>query len=488
MTQVTNSLKEIVGGGYNAYWHDKHFYRVVKGSRASKKSKTTALNMIYRIMRYPWSNVLVVRRYSNTNRQSTYSDLVWAINKFHAQHLFKLNPSMPEIVYKPTGQKIMFRGLDKELKLTSVSVTHGVLSFVWVEEAYEIESQDKLQTLAESIRGKIDDPEGFKQITVTFNPWNENHWLKRAFFDEDTRLSDTFSLTTTFRCNEWLDEQDKQRYLDLYRTNPRRAKVACDGDWGITEGLVFEDNIDQQEFNIQEKLTECGLASFGLDYGFGSDPNAFVAVAIDRKNKELWVYDEMYSHHQTTPKTAEWLKAHGYERANIYCDSANPERTAQLNDCGVVNAVSVQKTPIEVGIDQLWQYQIHVHPKCKNLWRELNSYVFDSDKLGNTLNTPKDENNHCLTGDTLVQTTDGTVPIKELVGKSGEVVCLDTDKQAKTTSTFHDVRKTRTHAPIYELELEDGTKVKATADHLVYTDNGWKQLGKLTPEDSVIKV
>ena len=127
------SLKELVGGGYYDYWHDKHFYRVVKGSRASKKSKTTALNFIYRIMKYPWANLLVVRRYSNTNRQSTYEDLVWAISRFHVGHLFKLNPSLPEIIYKPTGRRIIFRGLDKPLKLTSITVSKGYLSWVWVK-------------------------------------------------------------------------------------------------------------------------------------------------------------------------------------------------------------------------------------------------------------------------------------------------------------------------------------------------------------------
>ena len=170
MMEQTLSLNKIVGCGYYDYWHDKHFYRVVKGSRASKKSKTTALNLIYRLMKYPWSNILVIRRYSNTNRQSTYADLCWAINRYHVEHLFKCNPSMPEIVYKPTGQRIIFRGLDNPLKITSITVTHGWLSFLWIEEAYEIESEDKLETLQESIRGLIPIDGAFKQITITFNP------------------------------------------------------------------------------------------------------------------------------------------------------------------------------------------------------------------------------------------------------------------------------------------------------------------------------
>lgn len=264
------------------------------------------------------------------------------------------------------------------------------------EEAYEIENADKLETLQESIRGRIDVPGAFKQITISFNPWNKNHWLKRTFFDPETRKDDVFTQTTTFRCNEWLDEQDRQRYLDLYKTNPRRAKVAADGDWGVSEGLVFEDNVELIDFDPQEKLTECGHAGFGLDYGFGGDPNAFVALAIDPKSKNIWIYDEMYTYHQTTPHIAEWLKRNGYQHASIYADSASPERTQQLLDLGIDNIQSVVKTPIEAGIDQLWQYKIHVHPKCKNIWNEFNNYVFDTDNIGNTLNRPKDENNHAI--------------------------------------------------------------------------------------------
>ena len=157
-----------------------------------------------------------------------------------------------------------------------------------------------------------------------------------------------------------------------------------------------EDNVERVDFDPQEKLTECGHAGFGLDYGFGGDPNAFVALAIDPKSKNIWIYDEMYTYHQTTPHIAEWLKKNGYQHANIYADSASPERTQQLLDLDIDNIQSVVKTPIEAGIDQLWQYKIHVHPKCKNIWNEFNNYVFDTDNIGNTLNRPKDENNHAI--------------------------------------------------------------------------------------------
>ena len=132
-------------------------------------------------MEYEWANLLVVRRFSNTNKQSTYTDLKWATNQLGVTHLFKFNESLPEITYKPTGQKILFRGLDDPLKITSITVDTGILCWAWFEEAYQIETFDKFSTVVESIRGSVDSPNFFKQITVTFNPWSERHWLKPTF-------------------------------------------------------------------------------------------------------------------------------------------------------------------------------------------------------------------------------------------------------------------------------------------------------------------
>ena len=107
------------------------------------------------------------------------------------------------MTYKPTGQKILFRGLDDPLKVTSITVEVGVLCWLWIEEAYEISSEADFDTLDESIRGEV--PPGlFKQITLTFNPWNEHHWIKHRFFDAAPD-PDILAMTTNYTCNEWLD-------------------------------------------------------------------------------------------------------------------------------------------------------------------------------------------------------------------------------------------------------------------------------------------
>lgn len=390
------SPSKVIGGGYNRFWHNKDMYRVVKDSRGSKKSKTTALNFIYRLMQYEWANLLVVRRFSNTNKQSTYTDLKWAANQLHVAHLFKFNESMPEITYKPTGQKILFRGLDDPLKITSITVDKGILCWAWFEEAYQIETFDKFSTVTESIRGSIDAPDFFKQITVTFNPWSERHWLKRTFFDEDTKLKNTFSNTTTFRVNEWLDQADIDRYEDLYRTNPRRARIVCDGDWGVAEGLVYN-NFEVVEFDWFVKYKETQLKVHAIDFGFTNDPTALVSVVVDLDNKELYIYDEHYEKAMVTDEIYKMIVDKGLKDAEIKADR-ELRLITELRNKGIskIKAAFKPGGSIMAGVQYVQGFKIYVHPSCEHTIEELNTYTFDQDNEGNWLNKPIDKNNHAL--------------------------------------------------------------------------------------------
>lgn len=394
---ISLTSDELVGTGYGAFWNDKHFYRVVKGSRGSKKSKTTALNFISRIMQYPWSNLLVIRRYSNTNRQSTYTDLCWAIHRLNADRLFKCNSGMPEITYKPTGQKILFRGLDDPLKITSISVPVGNLSFVWVEEAYEIENADKFDTVMESIRGTNPDPNFFKQATLTFNPWSEQSWLKKKFWDPETRYKNVFAQTTTFRVNEWLGEDDKQRYLDLYRTNPRRAKIVCDGEWGVAEGLVFE-NFVVEDFDVNQVVKYADGVCHGLDFGWSHDPTAFSEFAVNINTKDIYIFNELYKTGMLTGDIYSWLNKNGYSKTDIYADNAEGRLITELRNKGIrrIHPSVKGKDSILAGIDFLQGFRIHILPKCIHAIQEFNLYSYDRDKDGNWLNKPVDANNHFI--------------------------------------------------------------------------------------------
>ena len=289
------SLPEYVGKGYGTFWKWKGRYRVRKGSRASKKSKTTALWYIVNMMKYPDANLLVVRKVFRTLKDSCFTELKWAINRLGVQNHWEIKESPLEMTYKPTGQKIYFRGLDDPLKVTSITVEHGYLCWMWIEEAYEIGNENDFNMLDESIRGAIPPETGlFKQITLTFNPWNEHHWMKKRFFDNPD--DETLAMTTNYLCNEWLDEADRKVFETMRLNNPRRYRVAGLGDWGIVEGLIFE-NWEEKAFDIDKIRQMASVKSaFGLDFGYTNDPSALFCGLVDESAKTLWVFDEMYKH------------------------------------------------------------------------------------------------------------------------------------------------------------------------------------------------
>ena len=388
------SLPEVVGRGYGTFWRYTGRYRVVKGSRASKKSKTTALNLIYRLMKYPQSNLLVVRKTYRTLKDSCYTELKWAIRRLGVEEWWDVKESPLEMTYRPTGQKIFFRGLDDPLKVTSITVGVGVLCWGWIEEAYEITSESDFDTLDESIRGET--PEGlFKQWTLTFNPWNERHWLKSRFFDRDD--PDVLALTTDYRCNEWLDSTDLQLFEAMRERNPRRYQVAGLGHWGVTEGLVLE-NWREERFD-PEVLKGCKTA-FGMDFGYSSDPTAFIAAWIDPKQRRIYVWDEMYGTGLSNRAIYERIRDMGYDRERITADSAEPKSIDELRAYGLrrIRGAKKGRDSILHGIQFLQDCEIVIHPRCVNFLTEIGNYTWEKDRFGRVTDRPIDDMNHGVDG------------------------------------------------------------------------------------------
>ncbi len=392
-------LPDIIGAGYGEYWNDTSRYRVLKGGKGSKKSATTALNFIYRLMKYSQSNLLVVRRVMNTHRDSTFAQLKWAQEKLGVSHLWRNNVNPMEMTFIPSGQKILFRGFDDVLKLASTTVSFGYLNFVWIEEAFEIENEADFDKLDLSMpRGNV--PEHlFKQTTLTFNPWSERHWLKSRFFDKEADNVSTYS--TNYLCNEFLDETDRLVFERMKETNPRKYDVAGLGNWGIAEGLVFE-NWHVQDFNVSklgaENKTEWQFRHFfGLDYGYTNDPTAFVAFAVNPIEKVLYIYDEHYETKMLNSDIAEMIKQKGFAKERIRADCAEPKSNDDLRRMGIGRILPSVKGKDSVinGITKLQEYKMFVLPSCKNMIAELSSYCWKKDRqTEKPLNMPEDTNNH----------------------------------------------------------------------------------------------
>ena len=389
-------LPEVVGKGYKDFWNFKGRYRVCKGSRASKKSKTTALFFIFALMKYPGSNLLVIRKVYRTLKDSCFADLKWAINKLQVNDYWSIKESPLEIIYIPTGQKILFRGLDDPLKVTSITVETGNLCWAWVEEAYEINREQDFNMLDESIRGVVEEPL-FKQITITFNPWNERHWLKKRFFDvEDENI---MAKTTNYMCNEWLDESDKKLFEDMKRNNPRRYQVAGLGNWGIVEGLVYE-NWQELEFDWREILNKRRKAKavFGLDFGYSNDPAAFFCGIVDMEQKEIYVFDEIYEKRMQNTTIYTSIEKLGFRKEIITADSEEPKSIEQLRGLGLIRIKASRKgkDSVNAGIQFIQDFKIYIHPRCVNFITEISNYSWDKDKFGETVNKPVDDYNHLM--------------------------------------------------------------------------------------------
>ncbi|MEG1869081.1 MAG: PBSX family phage terminase large subunit, partial [Clostridiales bacterium] len=377
------------------FWRFKGRYRVVKGSRASKKSKTTALNMIVRLMKYEEANLIVIRKTFRTLKDSCFKELRWAINRLGVVDKWGIKESPLEMTYLPTGQKIYFRGLDDPLKITSITVDTGSLCWGWIEEAYEILMEKDFDILDESIRGKTE-TNVFKQWTLTFNPWNEHHWIKGRFFDAKDD-PDIFTKTTTYQCNEWLDAADLKLFEKMKKNNPRRYQVAGLGNWGIVEGLIYE-NWREESFDIDAIRAQQGIISvFGLDFGYTNDPSALFCGLLNQKSEKLYVFDEMYQTGLSNKKITETIKSMGYGKERIIADSAEPKSIDELKGLGLrVKGAKKGSDSIRHGYQWIQDLEIIIHPRCVNFLTEIGNYTFALDRFGNKTNAPIDDFNHLM--------------------------------------------------------------------------------------------
>lgn len=392
------SMQQMVGKGYADFWNFKGRYVACKGSRASKKSKTAALWIVAHLIQYPEANAIYIRKTERTLKDSCYADCKWAIHRMGLDNWFNCRLSPLEIEYKPTGQRILFRGCDDPLKLTSISVPRGYLCWAVFEEAYEITKETDFDMIDESIRGEL--PSGyFKRVFVLLNPWSEKHWIKKRFFDSpDT--DNKLSLTTNYLCNEWLTPDDHRLFEDMKVRNPRRYAVAGLGGWGVTDGLVYERWKEESFDHTSDAFKKANpnlVSAFGLDFGYTNDPSTLFCGLLDKENKRLFVFDEMYQKAMSNRKIADTIKEMGFGKERITADSAEPKSIDELKTYGLrVQAAQKGKDSITNGIQWIQELEIIIHPRCVNFLTEISNYTWDTDKFGTKLNTPIDDFNHLM--------------------------------------------------------------------------------------------
>ena len=393
------NISKIIGKGYKSFWNSKKRYVVIKGSRGSKKSTTTSIKLIYNLMKcatkglYP--SVLVIRRYGVTNKDSTYAQLQWAIDHLQVSHLFKCTTSPMQMVYKPTGQKILFRGLDEPQKITSITVKKGNICWVWFEEAYQIENESDFDKIDLSIRGII--PDGlYKQLILTLNPWNDGHWIKARFFDKQD--DDVLAITRNYDCNEFLGLDDLAVFEKMRIQNPKRYEVEGKGNWGHAVGLIYE-NWKVQDFDVDALLRKRNddyeplyRRINGLDFGM-NDPTVFVAMLADEKNYKIYIYDEFSGSGLGNKEIKNEIAHHGFLNETIYADN-EPRTIFELRRLGVSGIVGVGEKDVVPDIRKLQDYEFIIHPRCEETQKALMNYSWKTDKNGKATETPVHEFSH----------------------------------------------------------------------------------------------
>jgi phage terminase large subunit len=279
--------KRAFNKAYTDYLNDTHRYLVFYGGAGSGKSYFIAERYIINMMQRPMMNVLVVRAVGNTNRDSTFALFKQIISKWGIGQLFKVNESDLRITCT-NGNSVLFKGLDDTEKLKSITFAKGELTDIWIEEASETLEADFNQ-LNIRLRGKGTQ----KQIVISFNPVDINHWLKKRFFD---RKDDNIKIVhTTYRDNRFLDD-DYVSLLESYKdTDPYYYAVYCLGQWGVFGKTIFDaQRISERLSQIKEPIKQ---GSFLYDYDglkitnirWIDEPDGFIKIYTEPKPKVPYV-------------------------------------------------------------------------------------------------------------------------------------------------------------------------------------------------------
>jgi phage terminase large subunit len=183
---------------------------------------------------------------------------------------------------------------------------------------------------------------------------------------------------------------------ELYTRNPQKARIYCDGEWGVdAEGLVLQ-NWKVEEF---DHTTIEGQLMVGLDFGFVNDISAIVGSIMDEENKRIYVFKEYGATNKTNSDLVDIITSLGFNKSVIIADCAEPKSIEEIRRAGVQKIRACKKGPDSIihGIQKLQNYQIIVHPSCTGIITELENYSWQKDKHTDLyINKPIDDWNHYI--------------------------------------------------------------------------------------------
>ncbi len=496
MPQTSESLQvnlnDIIAPSFYSLHHDVKQERFtefwLRGGRGSTKSSFASAEIILGMMRDAdageHTNAVALRKVKDTLHDSVFEQLSWAIEKLGVSHQWHIPQSKLEITYKPTGQKILFRGADNPKKIKSTKVKKGYIKYIWFEELDEFYGPEEIRVINQSLmRG------GEKFLVLySYNPPKSS----RSWVNHEAKIPKPGRKvhTSDYRAvpKEWLGSIFIADAEHLMRTNEMAYQHEYLGE-EVGTGLEIFTNVTLRKIT-DEEIRAFDRIKQGLDFGYAVDPVCFEKMHYDKTRKRLYIFYEFSGIKTSNRKLYVAIKD---QLSTITtADSAEPKSISELKGYGMqIKGAKKGPDSVDYGIKFLSEdiEEIIIDPvRCPRAAKEFINYALETNQQGEVISSYPDKDNHCITGDTIVNTLSGDFPISQLVGREGLVHCYDEKNKKATASRYLDVRLTREKAKVYEIELEDGRRIKATEDHLVLTQDGWKQVKNIGCTDSILDI
>lgn len=360
-----------------------HRWEVYMGSAGSAKSYFITQKLIIRACREK-IKILVCRRTGATIRNTCFSLFKDILTKWKLTPYVRIRETDFNIKF-PNGSEVIFIGLDEETKLLSLNN----VGCIFIEEVYEV-PKSIVEQLNLRLRGNTPN----QQILMAFNPISKNHWLYD--FCETNPPTNFIFTHSTYKDNPFLNAEYIKELEELYTRNPQKAKVFCDGEWGVdAEGLVFQ-NWKVREFNHEQVD---GQLAIGLDFGFINDISALVASIVDDKEKRIYIFKEYGATRKTNADLANIITSLGFNKSTIIADSAEPKSIEEIRRLGIQRIKPCTKGADSIihGIQKLQNYEIIIHPSCTGVITEMENYTWQKDKHTDMyINKPIDDFNHYI--------------------------------------------------------------------------------------------
>lgn len=390
------NLYDLLGDAFHELADDVknhgHTHYDLSGGRGSLKSSAISLMIPPLMIAHPNTHACVFRKVGNTIRDSVFSQYIWAIDKLGMSDLWDAKTSPPELVYKPTKQRILFRGADDPMKLKSIKAPFGYIAFTHFEEKDQFAGRKEIRNILQSTMRGGDRYWNFESYNP---PITRDNW---ANLDSQEIRSDRLCHKSTYlqAPPEWLGEQFLAEAEYVRETNEREYRHEYLGEAVGSGGEVFE-NLEVREIT-DEEIQRFDRIRNGLDWGYYPDPFAFNRMQYDAAQRTLYIFDELTAYKQGNKETADSLLAKGITRNDrITADSAEPKSIADYNKFGL-SCVGAQKGAGSVEYSMKWLQQLNsivIDPKrCPDTVKEFTSYEYERTKDGDIISGYPDRDNH----------------------------------------------------------------------------------------------